>query len=169
MQISNLEDLMQVLVGEHVVAKNIAGNSINLWFVAEPKNERTKRIWIDPPWRIETQAGIESSSYGFPAGKEDGETDAEYRSRFEKSCSQSDCLKGAKLLALTIDQSTSDLTLSFDNGRTLKAFPVDLEYENWHFNDYAMGKRYGVQVTALMLRTMTPNNSFKPTPLRGAA
>jgi hypothetical protein len=104
MQIDDLEDQMQFLVGEQVVAKSLIGNSITLWFVAEPKNAQTKCIWIDSPWRIETQTGIESTSYGFPEDREDGETKAEHSARFEKCCAQSDCLKDAKLIALAIEE-----------------------------------------------------------------
>ena len=149
MQISDLESRMQLLVGKPVLAKNLAGNSLNLWFIATPDQPQTQRLWVDPPWRVETKAGIESSSYGFPTDNDGLETEAEYRFRFEKACSNSDCLIGATLTAIEIDRLTSDLKLAFDNGRILRNFAVDLQSENWHFHDYALARRYGVHVICI--------------------
>ena len=149
MQLRELDTMLQSLVGQPIVAKTIAGNSISLWFSVQPQHPTARRIWIDPPWRIDTAAGVESSSYGFPGDKEEGESDANYRARFEKACANSDCLKGAVLRAVSVDHLTSDLTLEFTDGRTLRAFAVDLEYENWHFTDHGQGKRYGVLVTGV--------------------
>ena len=146
MQFRELEQLLRSLEGQPVVTKTIAGNSISLWFSVEPKAPTARRIWIDPPWRIETPKGVESSSYGFPREKEDEETDAEYRLRFEKTCANSDCLKGSILTTLSVDHLTSDLVLQFNDGRVLRAFAVDLECENWHFTDHGTLKRYGVLV-----------------------
>lgn len=149
MNLSDLEGLLQALVGERLVAKTIAGNSISLWFTVEPRAPKARRIWIDPPWRIETTRGIESTSDGFPQDKEDEETDAQYRARFERSCANSDCLKGSVLTSIAVDHLTSDLTLQFNDGRILRAFATDLEYENWHFTDHGARKRYGVLVTGV--------------------
>jgi len=149
MQLRELELLLQSLIGECVSAKTIAGNSISLWFTVEPKAAGARRIWIDPPWRIETHRGLESTSLGFPHGKEAEESDAEYRARFEKACANSDCLKQSKLTSIAVDHLTSDLTLQFNDGRILRAFPTDLESENWHFTDHGARKRYGVLVTGV--------------------
>lgn len=113
MKLQDLEGLLQALVSEKLVAKTIAGNSIALWFTVEPKAPRARCVWIDPPWRIETTHGIESTSDGFPHNKEDSETDAQYRARFERSCANSDCLKGNVLTSIAVDHLTSDLTLQF--------------------------------------------------------
>jgi len=149
MQLRELEQLLRSLEGQPVVAKTIAGNSISLWFSVEPKAPTARRIWIDPPWRIETPKGIESSSYGFPQEKEDEETDAEYRSRFETTCANSDCLKGKLLTAVSVDHLTSDLVLQFNDGRVLRSFAVDLGGENSHFTDHGTQKRYGVLVSGV--------------------
>ncbi len=149
MKLQDFEALLQVLTGERVVAKTIAGNSISLWFTVEPRAPGARRVWIDPPWRIETAHGVESTSYGFPGDKEDGETDAQYRARFERSCANSDCLKGNTLVSVSVDHLTSDLTLQFNDGRILRAFATDLEYENWHFTDHGARKRYGVLITGV--------------------
>lgn len=147
MHLRELESLLQALIGERVVAKTIAGNSISLWFSVEPKAPGARRLWADPPWRIETSLGVESSSDGFPGDREDEETEAQYRARFERACANSDCLKGGLLTSLSVDRLTSDLTLQFNDGRVLRAFATDLEYENWHFTDHGKRKRYGVLVT----------------------
>jgi hypothetical protein len=141
--------MLQTLVGEFVIAKTIAGNSISLWFSVEPRHPDARRLWIDPPWRILTPTGIESSSYGFPGEKEDGETESQYRTRFETACANSDCLKGAVVLSVTVDGRSGDLALQFADGRLLQMFALDLSYENWHYTDHRRGKRYGVQVTGV--------------------
>lgn len=149
MHLREIEGLLQALVGEPVVSKTIAGNSISLWFSVDPKAATARVLWIDPPWRIETRHGLESSSVGFPHDKEDGETDTQYRARFERACANTDCLKGSVLVSVTVDHLTSDLTLSFNDGRILRAFATDLEYENWHFTDHGSRKRYSVLATGV--------------------
>lgn len=151
MQLRELEALLQALVGERISAKTIAGNSISLWFSVEPKAKGARRVWIDPPWRIETHRGIESTSLGFPREKEEHESDAEYHSRFLKACSNSDCLKQSILAYIAVDHVTSDLTLSFNDGRTLRAFATDLEDENWHFTDHGTQRRYGVSTLGVQV------------------
>ena len=149
MHVRELEAILQVLLGEPVVAKTIAGNSLLLWFSVDPKAPTARLVWIEPPWRIETATGIESSSYGFPHKKEESEPDGAYKLRFERACANSDCLKHNVLKDLSVDHLTSDLTLQFNDGRILRAFATDLEYENWHFTDHAAGIRYGVLVTGV--------------------
>lgn len=149
MQLRELEALLQDLVGERVSAKTIAGNSISLWFSVEPKAAGARRVWIDPPWRIETRGRIESTSFGFPHDREEQESEAEYRARFETACANSDCLKEGTLTYIAVDHLTSDLTLQFGDGRTLRGFAIDLEGENWHFTDHGARKRYGVFVTGV--------------------
>jgi hypothetical protein len=144
-----LESVLQTLVGELIKSKTIAGNSMLLWFGVEPKAPTAKCLWIEPPWRIETALGIESSSDGFPHAKDENETEAQYRIRFEKACANSDVLKGSVLSLLSVDHLTSDLTLQLNDGRILRAFATDLEYENWHFTDHGTRRRYGVSITGI--------------------
>src|SRR3954470_3234314 len=108
MQLRELESLLQALVGERVFAKTIAGNSISLWFTVEPKASTARRVWIDPPWRVETQQGIESTSMGLPHERKASETEAQYRARFETACANSDCLNGNILTSVAVDHLTSD-------------------------------------------------------------
>ena len=149
MRHSEFQKELDALVGEFVVAKAIAGNSLSLWFSVEPQHADARRLWVDPPWRIVTPAGIETSSYGFPADKEENESESEYRARFEKACANSDSLRGALVTAITIDPLTGDLAIEFSDSRLLQVFAVDLAYENWHYTDHRRGKRYGVQVTGV--------------------
>jgi hypothetical protein len=149
MRLAEFNLLLQRLVGQRVVAKTIAGNSISLWFDAHPKESDARGIWVDPPWRIETEQGTESSSDGFPGEKQEDETDNHYRDRFEKCCANSDCLKGLQLASVRVDERTSDLTLAFADGRILRSFSTDLEYENWHYSDHGARRRYGVWVTGV--------------------
>ena len=149
MRLRELELLLQPLVGERVTAKTIAGDSLSLWFSVEPKAHGARVLWVDPPWRIETDRGVESTSVGFPREKREDETDAAYRARFETACANSDVLKGATLTSITVDHLTSDLTLQFSSGRTFRSFVTDLEHENWHFTDHGARKRYGVSVISV--------------------
>jgi hypothetical protein len=151
MQLRELHNILQALVGERVHTKTIAGNSISIWFSVEPKSTRARRIWIDPPWRIETHDGIESTSLGFPYEKEEEESDSEYRARFEKACAASDCLKDKTLTAISVDPLTSDLTITLNDGRKLRAFAIDPDGENWHFTDHGEQKRYGVMLNGVAI------------------
>lgn len=146
MHLSELESVLQMLVGERVTAKTIAGNSISLWFGGAPKSA-SAQLWIDPPWRIETSVGIESSSFGFPYEMDENETKDQYHARFEIACANSDCLIETVIESVHLSNTTSDLVVQFSNGRTLCNFTVDLGAENWHFVDYATHRRYGVLVT----------------------
>ena len=154
MRLPELERLLQDLVGEVVTAKRIAGNSLSLWFSVAPKALTARRIWVDPPWRIETSNGLESSSYGFPGDKDENETEEQYRARFETACANSNCLEGNTLASASVDHHTSDLILQFRDGRVLRQFAVDLTYENWHFTDCASRTRYGVLVTGIEIETI---------------
>lgn len=144
MQLEQLASLIAPLVGEVVTAKLIAGNSISLWFSVHPRADTARGIWIEPPWRIEGQTGVETSSYGFPDNKEEGESDAEYRARFNVACARSDPLRDNRLVNVQIDFFTGDLVLAFADGRTLRSFTTDTEWEVWHYEDVAAGKKYRV-------------------------
>ena len=144
MQLEQLGVLLNSLVGEAVTAKLIAGNSISLWFSVPPMADTARGIWIEPPWRIENQTGIETSSYGFPHQKNEGESDAEYRARFDAACERSDLLRGNKLTAIQIDFFTGDLELRFADGRTLRSFATETDWEVWHYEDAAAGKKFRV-------------------------
>jgi hypothetical protein len=146
MRLSEFNELLQLIVGETVVQKTLSANSIVLWFGVDPKSSNAHGFWIDPPWRIETALGTESTSYGFSRDKNDDESEEEYRAEFLRACANSDCLNGAVLSSVVVDERTSDLTLGFSDGRVLRTFSVDLEYENWHYSDYGRRKQYRVWV-----------------------
>jgi hypothetical protein len=146
MRPSEFNVLLQSLVGEPVVQKTLSANSIVLWFGVDPKAAEAHGFWIDPPWRIESELGIESTSYGFTRDKNDDESEEEYKAEFLRACANSDCLKGAVLSSVLVEERTSDLVLTFANGRTLRTFSVDLGYENWHYSDYRRRKQYRVWV-----------------------
>jgi len=142
--LEQLGALMNSLIGEVVTAKLIAGNSISLWFSVPPMASTARGIWIEPPWRIENQTGVETSSYGFPDKRYEGESDAHYRARFDAACDRSDSLHSNKLANIMVDLVTGDVALSFADGRTLRSFATDTDWEVWHYEDVAAGKKYRV-------------------------
>jgi hypothetical protein len=144
MQLEQLAEHLNSLIGEQVVTKLIAGNSISLWFTVPSSAPTARGVWIEPPWRIESEAGIETSSYGFPDNLQEGETPSEYKDRFNKACSRSDALKGKRLSAISVDVFTGDLMLRFSDGRLLRTFATSAEWEDWHYEDIAAGKKYRV-------------------------
>jgi hypothetical protein len=146
MRLSEFNEFLQSILGEAVVQKTLSANSIVLWFGADPKGANAHGFWIDPPWRIETPLGTESTSYGFTRDKSNDESEEEYRAEFLKACANSDCLIGAVLSSVVVDERTSDLVLGFSDGRALRTFSIDLEYENWHYSDYGRRKQYRVWV-----------------------
>ncbi|KAF0812990.1 hypothetical protein IGB42_02386 [Andreprevotia sp. IGB-42] len=96
---------------------------------------------------MEGENGVVASSYGFPDEPEEDETTAQYRRRFEQKCRESDLLIGRVLVAVAIDQLSSDLTLTFEGGCQLRNFAVDMhEDENWRFRDGATGQTYRVRM-----------------------
>lgn len=150
MHLSELSLLMQSLVGCNVQSKTIAGNSIWLWF----DEEKTKGISIDPPWRILAAGEIIGSSADFPWERNEGESEANYRQRFEAACSNSNILYGAKLSRIIADPCTTDLLLEFENGATLASFTVWRHEQNWLYADYTAMKRFlvspsGVEVESI--------------------
>jgi hypothetical protein len=144
MQLEHLAVQLNNLIGEQVVTKLIAGNSISLWFTVPSSAPTARGIWIEPPWRIESETGIETSSYGFPQDQQDDESPSEYKDRFNKACARSDALKGTRLSSINVDFLTGDLVLRFSDGRLLRTFATDAEWEDWHYEDVAAGKKYRV-------------------------
>lgn len=150
MTFQELQSLLSGLIGEPVTRKFIAGNTIILWF----KSGRTKGFWIAPPWRIEAEGKIETTSAEIPWEPEETEGQDNFTKRFNAACSCSDELKSAKLISVIVDLKTSDLHLGFDNGRVLKTFMVWLEDENWHFSDHETKRQYVVFAKGVEVRPL---------------
>ncbi len=129
-----------------------------LWF----KADRTKGFWIDPPWRIESDGAIEATSAELPWELEEAESEEQYKKRFQAACSRSDHLEAATLSSVAIDTKTSDLRLSFDNGRVLRTFIVRPDEENWHFSDYETERQYVVLASGVEVKPLQTENRNVP-------
>ncbi len=105
-----------------------------------------KRLYVDPPWRVLSAGEIVGTSADFPWETEEGESKADYKKRFELACSNTDSLRDAILIGLSIDPITTDLCLRFQGGLELRSFTVWRDEDNWRFSDYETNERYYVSL-----------------------
>jgi len=157
MDFKELQVMLEPLIGQQVVCKKIAGNSISLWFSVVPMAGTARVLWLDAPWRIETPQGVESTSLGFPYEMEEEASHDEYRARCDRACARSDCLQGTFLTLFEVNHVTGDLTLQFNNDRILRSFAICLDEDNWHFSDYRTGKSYRVFTTRVEIEEIDNN------------
>ncbi len=145
MQLSELSAQLQFLVGLRVESKTIAGNTIYVWL----DEDKSKGIIIDPPWRLLTVDGIAGSSADFPWERDEDESENDYRRRFEAACAYTDTIQGKLLVAIFIDQRTTDLRLTFEGGLELCSFTVWRGENNWQHSDCVIKKRFSVSVSGV--------------------
>src|SRR3954452_7873638 len=91
----NLE--LKKLINETVSFKRIAGNSIILYFFGEPGDESIVSVFVDPTWRYQQHGKIIVGSFDFPFDESDFKSKEEYQEAFERMCSLTDNLEGARL------------------------------------------------------------------------
>ena len=142
-----LADMLTSLAGQRVVDKLITGNSISIWLGVPSDSADARGIWIEPYWRIEGLQGVESSCDHFPGEPEKDESKQDYRARFDASCARSNCLKGLVLETIDVDFHLGDIALRFEGGRTLRSFTTETDWENWHYEDHRVGRKYRVSGT----------------------
>jgi hypothetical protein len=149
MHLHQLAKMLESLVGQRVTDKHVAGNSISVWFAVPSQAPDARGIWIEPYWRIEGPHGVESSCDGFPGDQQEGESKQEYRARFEAACARSDSLKGLRLEAVQVDLHLGDIALAFEGGRALRSFTTETDWENWHYEDHQVARKYRVLGTVV--------------------
>ena len=132
------------LIGAQVFNKFIVTNSIVLWVNAPVKMPNSKCLWIDPPWRLEDQGSITTTSASFPYDQEDGESEDSFKARFAEICKASDNIENTTIIDITMNPRTSDLTIQFSNGKTLRTFTVWTEEENWFLSDYETKQKFSI-------------------------
>ena len=121
----NFEELhveLNKLLGERVLYKRVAGNSLIFYFFGEPGDPNVRSIWLEPPWRYERGGRVVAGSYDIPYDEADFETKEEYRREFDRICGLSDALEKSELLSLKVDEASSDLTLEFSDGQRVRSF-----------------------------------------------
>lgn len=122
MTLQELGSELQHLVGETITYKRIAGNCIIVYFFGGPGDATVKLVDIEVPWRYEKHGKILLGSYDLSLHKEDFESIEEYRAAFERLCKIPSSLNGSRLESCAVDPVSSDLTLEFSDGQTLRNF-----------------------------------------------
>ncbi len=144
----NLKKEVLSLVDKIVVHKRIAGNTLILYFDGHPGDDNVKSIWIDPSWRYERNKKFVVGSEDFPWEQEKGQSEKEYKRRFEKVCQKTNRLKGSKLVNIKIDENTNDLHLFFDNNQLIRNMFTARNVDGWVYRD---GSRK-IRITAFVDR-----------------
>jgi hypothetical protein len=122
MTLKELNIELQKLIGETVSFKRIAGNSIIIYFFGAPGDDSVASFFIDPAWRYEQQGKVLVGSYDFPFDDSDFKSKEEYQESFERRCSITDTLEGAKLEDIRVDLESSDILMKFSDGQAVRNF-----------------------------------------------
>jgi hypothetical protein len=137
----DLRSILTALVGEPVFRRNIAGNTLTLWFRPASDGKPLLGLSLDPPWRVEAQGEIVATSADLPWEQEDGESDAAYRERVDAAVAESESLTGLIVRDVAHDERTGDLLLTLDRGHTVQTFTVWRDEESWRVLDYKLEQR----------------------------
>lgn len=116
----NLE--LKKLVGEEVTLKLIVCDSLAIHFFGDPRDKSVVSIWISSSWRYQQQGEIVVGSHDFHFAQSDFISAEEYRKTFERMCSLTDVLEGARLVVCEVDLETSDLFMEFSGGQVVRSF-----------------------------------------------
>ena len=116
----NLE--LKKLVGEEVTLKLIACDSLTIYFFGDPRDESVVSIFIGSSWRYQQHGEIVVGSHDFHFAESDFTSAAEYRKTFERMCSLTDVLEGARLVDCEVDLETSDLFMEFSGDQVVRSF-----------------------------------------------
>jgi hypothetical protein len=152
MKHEELQSHLSRLVGAKIFDKFCVGNSIILWIDGPAKTPRAKCLWIDPPWRIESEHSITTTSASFPQDQEEDESDEMYKSRFTEASKASDIIEHSTIIGISVNPNNSDLTVVFNNGQTLRTFTVWTDDENWFFSNYETNEKFSVATSETSIR-----------------
>ena len=122
MTLQELNEELNKLVGEKVVAKLIAGNSVIVYFFGEPGDSSVVSLWLDPTWRYEQDGRVVLGSGNLSINESDFPSKEEYETEFYRLCALAKPLQGSTLLQITVDPNSSDISLRFSDGQALRNF-----------------------------------------------
>lgn len=152
MTFDELQNELRNLIGESVAFKRIAGNSIIVYFHGEPGDESVVSIFIAPTWRYENGGKVCVGSYDLQLDESDFASEDEYSQAFERLCSLTDGLVGARLVDCAVDSVSSDLTLAFAGGQVLRNFANSaFETGAWTYRDLPGNLEAGVSPSGVII------------------
>ena len=122
MTLQELNEELNKLVGEKVVFKRIAANSIIVYFFGEPGDSSVVSVWLDPTWRYERDGRVVLGSGDLSIDESDFGSKEAYETEFYRLCALAEPLQESTLLQATIDPKTLDITLQFSGGQVLRNF-----------------------------------------------
>lgn len=155
MTFEELQSSLNELVHETVAFKRIAGNSVIIYFFGEPGDETVVSLFIGPTWRYERHGRIIVGSGDFAWDESDFKSKEEYDQTFDKMCDLSDDLEGAELIACQLDQTSSDLTVTFSGNQVVRYFVNSAFKEtNWTYRNRP--QRLTVYVSCLGIELEKP-------------
>lgn len=156
---NELRAVLAGFVGETVLRKALAGNTLFLWFRPTPDGLPMIGLSLDPPWRLEVEGVIAATSADLPWEQEDDESDEAYRARFDAACALSDALKGLVVREIEYVESTGDLTITFERGHLVRTFTVWRDEESWRVLDYMLKQRVLVWPEEVRVEALEPPSS----------
>lgn len=112
-----VDEISTILVGRRVTDRQLAGNSISIWFDTEKGSSTGWTVWLEPTWHLVGPDGV-------IAGSRQAQ-DEEEETGWQAVTEAIDILMGRVLETLDIDQRTGDLVLGFSGGLVVRTFVSD--------------------------------------------
>jgi hypothetical protein len=138
-KIMTLEELnleLKQLVGEEVSCKLIVCGTLAIHFFGDPRDPRVVSLWIASSWRYHQQGEIVVGSNDFNIKESAFKSAAGYRNTFERMCSLTDPLEGARLVECEVDLETSDLLMEFSGDQLVRSFAASAFAETaWTYSN----------------------------------
>ena len=147
---NNFKKEIQSLVGEKVIFKRIAGNSIILYFHGNPGDANVKSIWIDPIWRYERNNKFIISSCEFPWKKEKKQTEVEFTKKYNSICNKTNSLIHSRVQQIDFDKATNDICIKLGNKQLLRSFAAFVKEEIWIYRN--MKEKYSISGYANVIK-----------------
>jgi len=145
------------LVGAHVTQATVSGNTLLLWVGAPPKKADAKCLWVNPPWRVETETGFLVGSADIPWTADDFKSEDAFRSEFERVCNLACAMQSSIIERATALFLSTDLSITFSNGSTLRSFECESGTdESWHLSDYSTMQLFRVAPCGVMVEPLAP-------------
>lgn len=121
---SELSRFLDSIIGELVLYRRIAGDDLLLYFIGTPERnyEQSKTIWLEPPWRYESDDKFLVGSGDFLLEASDFSSEDEYSLEFNRRANFLNPLTKSVLERYVLASNAHDLTLYFSNNQVVRTF-----------------------------------------------
>ena len=122
MNITEVFDALNRLIGKSLTFKRVAANSIILYFDGEPGDDAVRSIWLEPPWRYEIDDRVIIGSSYLWLHESDFQSKEEMDSEWNRRCRMTDSVNDNPLETVSIDLVSNDMMLRFVGGKVMRNF-----------------------------------------------